>query len=866
MDKNFLTKPSFLVISEPNFFSKVIVEKLVKESCRVFLYANEKNLWEKYLEKSNQESYTEILGSIEGKKGDATDHVVFFCDSQEKEELVDSAINLFKTRVKKFTLLFPLSFFENLSEEEKSKLLRISKTANTQVALIGDLVSGQRNTLVGDILREAVEKRVVTLPKSGGVFLTTKEDARSLLIKNLFSLDSEKAIKILATKRLTYEELFNLIKFSLPKIKRKESGNKHADFSFPAKFVFGKGNLRDSLRNTIEEIFVNRPKVGTTPKSKQTRSKVRDLTLLILVIFFILAPYLFLGATLGLLVLSYFQLSGGRAESAGALFAVSKKMAKTESQVLDFYAKGPLLLFYRPLQTLNNFSYGLASTGRDTSSLASMIVTSVESMGRGEPIAKEDFEKTALLASSVYTQSGFLISDVDENSFLKKFLGAGFFDKIKAERKRVLAISVLLQRAGDLFGYDRPTSYLILFENNNELRPSGGFIGSFALATFDKGAIYKTEIFDVYDADGQLKGHVEPPFPISRYLKEANWYLRDANWDYDFRSSAERIEWFLEKEMDRKVDGVLSIDLSVASSLIDVLGPIYVSDLNLTVTSENLYEIQAKEIEESFFPGSRKKATFLSGLARTLTEKVLELGEGNYFDLVKVVTASLEQRHMQIFLHDKPSQEAIEEVGYSGGFGLPSCGKNCEVDFAAIVEANVGVNKANYFVNREVALSLTFGQDSISHTLSLEFENTANSSSLSKYKVYTRAVIPDGATFENIEIISQKEKVSVSPEVFLVSGRKELGVYTEVDPKTRKKILFYWKTKKREDVGKYKVFYRKQAGTNEYPLTILVDPRDTNLDKPENFVLTKDGAWAYNINLLGDLVVDIETKNANIEP
>jgi len=47
-----------------------------------------------------------------------------------------------------------------------------------------------------------------------------------------------------------------------------------------------------------------------------------------------------------------------------------------------------------------------------------------------------------------------------------------------------------------------------------ELRPGGGFIGSYAILSVDKGKITNFKIYDVYDADGQLKNHIEPPFAI----------------------------------------------------------------------------------------------------------------------------------------------------------------------------------------------------------------------------------------------------------------------------------------------------------------------------------------------------------------
>jgi len=117
---------------------------------------------------------------------------------------------------------------------------------------------------------------------------------------------------------------------------------------------------------------------------------------------------------------------------------------------------------------------------------------------------------------------------------------------------------VLSANLPSILGQDTNKNYLILFENNMELRPTGGFIGHTVLQNFGGGKLNGLDINDIYSADGQLKGHGEPPAPIKNYLGEANWWFRDSNWDPDFPTSAERAEWFLNKEMDQNFDGVIS--------------------------------------------------------------------------------------------------------------------------------------------------------------------------------------------------------------------------------------------------------------------------------------------------------------------
>src|SRR6185437_16558381 len=70
-----------------------------------------------------------------------------------------------------------------------------------------------------------------------------------------------------------------------------------------------------------------------------------------------------------------------------------------------------------------------------------------------------------------------------------------------------------------LLGYNGTQTYLILFQNNAELRPGGGFIGSYGLVSFDHGKMGQFTIHNVYDADGLLTKHIEPSYIGRRYLQ-----------------------------------------------------------------------------------------------------------------------------------------------------------------------------------------------------------------------------------------------------------------------------------------------------------------------------------------------------------
>ena len=305
----------------------------------------------------------------------------------------------------------------------------------------------------------------------------------------------------------------------------------------------------------------------------------------------------------------------------------------------------------------------------------------------------------ALKLDSIYKKSAFIESEVGDY----KGLGSNYISKLTGEvntqkvRNEILAGKEIAGNLPVLLGVEKDKTYLIIFQNNLELRPTGGFIGAFALATFSKGRLTDINVMDVYLADEQLKGDVEPPEPIKNYLNETNWYFRDSNWDPDLPTFAERAEWFLDKEVLVDVDGVIVVDLELIKDIIGIKGSLYLADFNKKITSDNLYEVAQEESQKDLFPGDKKKAIFLTSLSQGIVG-LISSGDIDDFQLAQTIYSNLEERHAQIFLHDEASQDAISKAQWGGEVKIPSCEMdNCYADFFGIAEANFGKNTANYF-------------------------------------------------------------------------------------------------------------------------------------------------------------------------
>ncbi|MFA5828494.1 MAG: DUF4012 domain-containing protein [Candidatus Shapirobacteria bacterium] len=376
--------------------------------------------------------------------------------------------------------------------------------------------------------------------------------------------------------------------------------------------------------------------------------------------------------------------------------------------------------------------------------------------------------------------------------------------------------------------------YLVLFQNENELRAGGGFIGSWGMLSFEGGKLLNLDIRDVYEADGQLKGHVEPPAEIKQYLGEAGWFLRDSNWKVDFVDANKDIEWFLEKETGRKVDGVIGINLAVAKAILDVTGPIYVVDFGEKIGKDNLYEQAQFYAENKFFPGSKQKASFLGGLGRQLFEEIRNLDSKKMLELYLQILEQFDKNEIQLVMHEKQAAKIAADLGWDGAIYQGKClTDRCYADYLYLSESNFGVNKANYYIYRGIEQTVDITQMAISRVLKINYENTAKNKSWpgGDYKNYLRVYIPQDTNLAEVSISdsAQPGKKSVvgagEMKISQIYNKKEIGFLVPVPVGQKRTVEIRYVSK--IDLGikdkfSYLGYIQKQSGYGDTGFVSLV--------------------------------------------
>lgn len=458
----------------------------------------------------------------------------------------------------------------------------------------------------------------------------------------------------------------------------------------------------------------------------------------------------------------------------------------------------------------------------------------------------------------------------------KEFIG--YLDDLIDNLSQLRAVLPVFEK---MFVTDQAKIYLVLFQNNMELRPTGGFIGSFALLNILKGKILNFDIIDVYTADGQLKGHVDPPLPIRNYLNQPNWFLRDSNFDPDFAASGLQAAWFLQKEMGTSVDGVIGINLFFVQNLLKVTGPLTLPDFPGEVVGSDNFFFKAHYFAQSnFFPGSTQKKDFLNSVAKQMQFRLTDAKNISWFDLFTVVRKSLDEKNILLFSADSDLQSDIEKSAWGGRMIKVGClsgninqakgladAQNCFADFLSVNEANLGVNKANYFVEKNITVEKRIADDGlITTTLTLSYENKNIPEVFSDgtYKNYLRIFVPEGsklltATINNVPIAGgdiSVDKYTLDKTVF--------GVLVTIAPANRGIIKLSYALPRlfTGDLKSYQFYFEKQPGDKTSPLLLSIRPQRLQNVSPVNFKPTSmsEQEIFYATDTLVDRIFALEVK------
>ena len=383
---------------------------------------------------------------------------------------------------------------------------------------------------------------------------------------------------------------------------------------------------------------------------------------------------------------------------------------------------------------------------------------------------EEDFIDSISIMKNIYEGKSSDFKNDFQQALAKAKSGIISLEKLKAEGNLPSVVSQKMNKFGypmsvfentvdtlpDLLGFNQRRKYLILFQNNMELRPGGGFIGSYAVVDILNGKPGNLQIHDVYDADGKMSIHVEPPFALRRYLGASHLFLRDSNNSADFVSNAAQAQSMLELETGEKVDGVIAIDTDFVKALIEAFGPLYIYDYNEIVTGDNFFILTETHAEKDFFPGSTQKKDFVRAVYSALEAKISQEKNIPWDNLLQKISGAVLQKHLLFAVPKMDSQKVFTVNNLSSSLQVSRDRQdNGFLDFLGINEANLGMNKTNYYLKRVITQKIVIDDKGAAREkVEITYENTSRKTSVfgGDYKNYLRFILPDKTKLDTVEL------------------------------------------------------------------------------------------------------------------
>jgi len=413
--------------------------------------------------------------------------------------------------------------------------------------------------------------------------------------------------------------------------------------------------------------------------------------------------------------------------------------------------------------------------------------------------------------------------------------------KLATLRGKLVSILPAADILPGVLGYPDAKNYLLIFQNDTELRPTGGFLSMVGELTVRDAELAGTDLNDVYALDGPSEATVRPapPAPIRKYIVIDKWYLRDANWSPDFTVAAGTIGKFYQEEYAAahsgaaapRIDGIIVVTPELATDILRVTGPITI-DNKYKFDAANLVDELEFQVEKGFItagiPFDQRKE-IVGKLFREMISRVTSFSLAQLVGLVGDIHKNLAEGDILLWSQDQSLQKIILDNDWGGRLRDP------RGDYLAVIDANLASLKTDPVVSRSIRYSLApDGKGWFAGKAAVTYENRGKFTwKTTRYRTYTRVYVPDGTELLGVSGAMENDKLKdpaghpgradVGDEL----GRRYFGAFISIEPGEKKTLEFSFKLApsvvKMIDGGAYLLDVDKQAGTSGRGLTLDLD-------------------------------------------
>jgi len=309
-----------------------------------------------------------------------------------------------------------------------------------------------------------------------------------------------------------------------------------------------------------------------------------------------------------------------------------------------------------------------------------------------------------------------------------------------------------------LLGIGTPTNYLIEILDSTELRPGGGFLGSYGIATLRGGRLTSAPITDTYLLDNayQAAGHVIPlPAAYRWFDLVPYWSLRDSNLDADFPTDARYAEELYQREGGKvSVQGVIAMTPTLIEHALTLTGPIAVPEYHEVVTSANLldrihYYLLGPGYQGGSVPSpdglSSVNQHFVALLAEHFLARVRQLPPSVLSQFLQLMISSLSSKDLQIYLNASGAERLLHTYHVAASIEAPPG------DSLFVVDTNIAGDKASNLLTTTLDDQVTLdAQGNAIHHTTITYAWLTNGQIYGSalYRDYVRVYVPPGSVLQ----------------------------------------------------------------------------------------------------------------------
>ena len=384
---------------------------------------------------------------------------------------------------------------------------------------------------------------------------------------------------------------------------------------------------------------------------------------------------------------------------------------------------------------------------------------------------------------------------------------------------------------------DVERTFLVLLQNNMELRPGGGFLGQYAILKLKNGQVTSTFVEDANILDQRITVDVATPYPFKRLLQLKNWKFRDSNFSPDFPTNAEKAKYFYRLAGGgNNFDGVIAVNATVLNDLLNLTGPITVSGIEFN--SQNAV-LKLEEVVEKIYIlnpdlDTQNPKDIMKKMAPVIIDKLTTLG--NVSKLADFFHKEMQKKNVMINFKDTNLQNLVGSVFWDG-----KVAQDWGSDYFMLVDANMGALKTDYYMKREISYDVDLTLEKPTVTVNILYKNTAPAGDwrTSDYHGYLRVYAPKGSKFLERKMIGY-------PYINQELGKTYFGMKVDVVMGKEVNGMLKYELPDNFDKSNYRLLIQKQSGVDDTPMKIHIK--------------TKDGEFSKEATLVKDLKFDIKKQ------